>query len=216
MTTESLMTDAAIPEGTGSQTVVTAPAAQAPVTAATTQQQATEGQSAEVVKTDEGVKTEAKTEAPQGAPDKYEFTPAEGQKFDDKVIEQFSEVAKELNLPQEAAQKMLDKVAPVLAARQAEQMEAARNAWANDAKTDKEFGGEHLDVNLSIAKKALDAFGSPELRTLLNESGLGNHPELIRLMVRAGKAISEDKIVTGGTNADVGTRGAAKVLYPNQ
>ncbi|HCE08095.1 MAG TPA: protease, partial [Oxalobacteraceae bacterium] len=124
------MTEAAIPEGSGSQTVVTAPAAQAPVVETTTQQQAPEGKTVEAAPAAEGVKTEAKTEAPQGAPDKYEFTPAEGQKFDDKVIEQFSEVAKELNLPQEAAQKMLDKVAPVLAARQAEQMEAARTAWA--------------------------------------------------------------------------------------
>lgn len=214
MTTESLMTDAAIPEGTGSQTAAAAPVAQAPVVDAATQQQATEGKTAEVTTTDEGVKTEA--EAPQGAPEKYEFKPAEGQAFDGKVIEQFSEVAKELNMPQEAAQKMLDKVAPVLAARQAEQIEAARTAWANDARADKEFGGDHLDANLAIAKKALDTFGTPELRTLLNQSGLGNHPELIRLMVRAGKTISEDKVVTGGTNADTGTRSSAKVLYPNQ
>jgi hypothetical protein len=48
-----------------------------------------------------------------------------------------------------------------------------------------------------VAKKALDAFGTAELRSLLNESGLGNHPEVIRFMFRAGKAISEDSMVTG-------------------
>lgn len=220
MSTESLMTDAATPEGTGSQTVATTTEAQAPAAAATNQQQATEGTTTDASTTGEGGKTEGKTEVsaekPAGAPEKYEdFKAPEGAAFDAKVIEQFSEVAKELNMPQEAAQKMLDKVAPVLAARQAEQMEAARNAWADASKTDKEFGGDHLDANLAVAKKALDTFGSPELRTLLNQSGLGNHPEVIRMMVKAGKAISEDKVVTGGADMTP-TGSAAKVLYPNQ
>lgn len=217
---ESLMTDAATPEGTGSQTVATTPEAQAPAAAATTQQQAPEGTTATDSTTNESGKTEGNAdetaEKPAGAPEKYEdFKAPEGAAFDAKVIEQFSEVAKELNMPQEAAQKMLDKVAPVLAARQAEQIEAARNAWAEAAKTDKEFGGDHLDANLAVARKALDVYGSPELRTLLNQSGLGNHPEVIRMMVRAGKSISEDKVVTGGSAATPSSS-AAKVLYPNQ
>jgi hypothetical protein len=58
-----------------------------------------------------------------------------------------------------------------------------------------------------VAKKALDAFGTAELRSLLNESGLGNHPEVIRFMFRAGKAISEDSMVTG-------TKGEAKSARP--
>jgi hypothetical protein len=58
-----------------------------------------------------------------------------------------------------------------------------------------------------VAKKALDAFGTTELRSLLNESGLGNHPEVIRFMFRAGKAISEDSMVTG-------TKGEAKSAGP--
>ncbi|AQW29122.1 hypothetical protein B0B51_03235 [blood disease bacterium A2-HR MARDI] len=187
------------------------------------QQQATEGQNTEGQNTEgkpaEGANTESEQAKPQGAPEKYEFKAAEGQpEFDPQVIDQFSEVAKELNLPQDAAQKVLDKMAPALAARQAEVLETARNQWADEAKADKEFGGDKLNENLAIAKKALDQFGTPELRTLLNESGLGNHPEVLRVFYRAGKAISEDAIVSGGagTKGSQGPRDLAAALYPNQ
>ena len=144
--------------------------------------------------------TEAKP-AVATAPESYEFTPAEGYEFDPKTLAAYSEVAKELNLPQESAQKILDKMAPAMAEKQAAQIEEIRNQWAESSKTDKEFGGEKLTESLASAKKALDAFGTPELVTLLNESGMGNHPDVIRFMVRAGKAISEDGFVLGGRGA---------------
>lgn len=141
--------------------------------------------------------TESQKEKPEGAPEQYEFAAPEGVQFDDAVIGAFSEVAKELNLPQDKAQKVLDKVSPVLAARQAEQFAAVQESWAAQSKADKEFGGEKLTENLSVAKKALETFGTPELRQLLNDSGIGNHPEVVRLFYRAGKAISEDRFVSG-------------------
>lgn len=148
-----------------------------------------------------------------GAPDTYEFTKPEGTAdLDTAVIEQFAAVAKELNLPQDQAQKIIDRIAPVMQARQAEQLGTARTQWADAARTDKEFGGDKLQENLAVAKKAMDAFASPELRSLLNDSGLGNHPEVIRLMYRAGKAISEDQLVTGRV-AGAESKSAAQVLY---
>src|SRR5690606_11849958 len=106
------------------------------------QQPATEGQPATEAqpetKPDEG---KAKEE-PEGAPEQYEFKPADGIEIDPSVVENFAEVAKELNLSQDAAQKVLDKMAPVLATRQAEQLKAASEHWANEARNDKEFGGE--------------------------------------------------------------------------
>lgn len=156
----------------------------------------------------------------QGAPEAYEFQAMEGQEFDPEVMKSFSEIAKELDLPQDAAQKVLDKVAPKILERQMQALENVRNEWAESARTDKEFGGDKLNDNLVVAKKALDSFGTPELRKLLNESGLGNHPEMIRLMYRAGKAISEDRFV-GGTrggqkSGPKGFNDLASALYSNQ
>jgi hypothetical protein len=105
---------------------------------------------------------------------------------------------------------------PVIAGRHAEVLTQAKAQWVEGARSDKEFGGEKLTENLAVAKRALDTFGTPELRTLLNESGLGNHPEIIRAFFRAGKAISEDKFVTAGSGSPKGAKDAANALYPNQ
>lgn len=151
--------------------------------------------------------------AKTGAPEKYEpFTAPEGATLDAGVITAFEEAARELDLPQDKAQQLIDKMAPAMAARQAEQMEQMRTDWAAQSTSDKEFGGDKLQENLGYARKALDTFATPELKTILDQTGMGNHPELVRFMVRAGKAISEDKIVTGGAPATA-NRTAAEVLY---
>lgn len=221
---ESLMTDTAATttEGTASSQDAASTTSQGGEQTAN-QQQANADQNQ--TSTQDGAKdgvTDGNTEGkPQGAPESYEFKAPEGKEFDAEVLTAFSEVAKEANLSQEAAQKLLDKMGPTIAQRQMEQFENIKNDWAQSAQTDKEFGGEKLNENLAVAKKALDSFGTPELRTLLNESGLGNNPEVIRFMYRAGKAISEDKFVGSTTGAN--PRGAPKsfndqasALYSNQ
>jgi hypothetical protein len=209
---------------------VTTPAATTEATAAdvtavtkAAEPTAAEGETKTEAKAEEA-KSEDKTEAPKGAPEKYEFKAPEGQQpFDSEVINGFSEVAKELNMPQEAAQKILDKVGPIMAQRQEAMIQNARAEWSSQTKADKEFGGDKLDENLGVAKKAFQQFATPELTKLLDETGLGDHPEVIRLMYRAGKAISEDNtVVRGSEAAKTEPKGPgsldhhAKVMYPSQ
>lgn len=148
-------------------------------------------------------------------PEKYEFKAPEGTQLNPEVIGKFEGVARELGLTQEAAQKVVDAMAPQLAAAQAAQFETIKTGWADSARTDKEFGGDKLNENLAVAKKALDAFGTPELRSLLNDTGLGNHPEVIRMFYRAGQKISGSNLVVGGA-AGAAPASAAATLYPNQ
>ncbi|MDD4913293.1 MAG: hypothetical protein PHP57_13450 [Sideroxydans sp.] len=214
MTTETLMTDTATNtnEGQPASTEATTPEAQATDAVVEQQQASSEG--------NEEAKAEAKPEGEQekkGAPEKYEFKQVETSPIDAQIVSEFSEVAKELDLPQDAAQKILDKMAPALQKQQAEMFEAMTTKWATEAKADKEFGGDKLNENMAVVKKAMDTFGTPELRTLLNDTGLGNHPEFIRAFYRAGKAISEDRFV--GDSVGAGTsaqRDHASALYPNQ
>ena len=107
-------------------------------------------------------------------------------------------------------------------ARQAQEVEKARTEWAERSQSDEEFGGESFESNIEVAKSALNAFGTDPFKQLLQESGLGNHPEVIRFMYRAGKAISEDSYVGNslGANAKSGVpkdfNGIANALYSNQ
>jgi hypothetical protein len=150
----------------------------------------------------------------EGAPEAYAFVAPEGKVYDPNILSAFEASAKEANLTQDAAQKLLDTMSPKIAERQTEQILAINKGWLDSSTSDKEFGGDALDANLGIAKKALDKFGSPELSKLLGTTGLGNHPEVIRAFFRIGKTISEDTFVSGAAPAARSTN-AASVLYDN-
>ena len=165
--------------------------------------------------------TQTTTEQPPkaGAPEVYEFKAAEGQTFDPEFVKSYSEVARELNLTQEAAQTMIDKVGPVLAQQQAAQIAQVRNDWAEASKTDKEFGGAQFDENLAIAKQSIDKFATPEFKQMLDDTGLGNHPEWIRYCYRVSKAFAPDTLETGHKEGDAAPKdfnSMASRLYPGQ
>lgn len=160
-------------------------------------------------------KPEGDKPAGDDKPTDYEpFQLPEGMAADEELLGEFKATAKELGLSQEGAQKLASLQAKFVS-KQAEAMANARAQWAEQSKTDKEIGGEALSENLGVAKKALETFATPELRQLLNESGLGNHPEVIRTFVRVGKAISEDGRVVSGSKAATSSD-PAKRLFPNQ
>jgi hypothetical protein len=205
------MTDTLITSGdTPNTTAETQQTADTQTTDSTATSPTTEGQDqqTQAQSTDDQGNADDKS----GAPEKYELTASEGRDFDPAVMEAYSEVARELNLSNGDAQKLLDKVAPVMHARQQEQLATIKSDWEHASKVDKEFGGDKLNENLGIAQKALDAFGTPALKSLLVETGLGNNPEVIRFMLRAGKTISEDKVHNGRASPN-GDKSHADRLY---
>jgi antitoxin component HigA of HigAB toxin-antitoxin module len=156
--------------------------------------------------------TEA-TKAPEPQlPERYEFSMPEGVELDKTAVDEFQTIAKELKLDQASAQKVAD-IGAKMAQRQTEAHAKLVESWVETVKTDKEIGGDAMDQNLAVARKALETFGTPELRDVLNSTGLGNHPEVIRAFYKAGKLISEDKFVAGapkGAETDI-----AKKLFPS-
>lgn len=69
--------------------------------------------------------------------------------------------------------------------------------WAEQAKVDPVIGGAKFDENLMVAQSAFAAYGDPELKTFLVESGLGNHPALLRWAFKVGAASREQTRVNG-------------------
>lgn len=154
-----------------------------------------------------------KDQKQEGAPEKYEFTAGEGVELDADALKDFEPVARDLNLTNEQAQKLVDAYPKILAGvqqRQAEAWQKQTEGWAETVKADKEIGGDKLTANLSAAQRALDQFGTPELKEYLNATGLGNHPDLVKTFVKIGKAMSEDGMVDGSNQ---GQRSAADVIY---
>lgn len=157
-------------------------------------------------------KTDDTKAAAPVVPEAYDLQMPDGVELDKAAADEFTTIAKELKLDQAAAQKLAD-IAAKQAQRQVEAHTKLVESWVEQVKADKDIGGDKLDENLGIARKALETFGTPELRDVLNASGLGNHPEVIKAFVKAGKAISEDKFVAGapkGSDTD-----PARKLFPN-
>lgn len=151
-------------------------------------------------------------DAPEGdkaaeitVPEKYELVMPEGFTVNAEALSEAEGIFKELGLTNEAANKLVpaavklveDTLAKVTAA--TAQMDAERRkAWADEVLADPELGGNeenHAKVK-ALSAKALDAFAGVEFREMVNESGLGNHPALVRAFYRIGQAIGEDTLNT--------------------
>lgn len=157
----------------------------------------------------------AKTDA-AAAPEKYDFAMPEGFELNQEVAGEFEAYARELNLPQDKAQAVVDMGVKLMQAQQANQaalVQRTQEQWRNEVVNDKEIGGQALAENLSYAAKVLDTF-APDLRGVLDETGLGDHPAFVKAFVKIGKAISEDRLVGGAQQTPGAISDPAAKLFP--
>jgi hypothetical protein len=158
-------------------------------------------------------------------PEAYELTAPEGMTIDADMLTEATPIFKELGLSNEAASKVLPLAQSLIAKTQdatvqqfIDQGNQQRKAWLEEAKADPEIGGNKWDATLHTAGRGLDALGYGEgsaLRTLLNETGLGNHPEMIKAMAKIGGMVGEDgDFVRADAGAQV-KQSREEVLYPN-
>lgn len=178
--------------------------------------------SPEARKAEEDAKAKAQADAKAKAvPEKYELTLPEGVTENAELKGQFETIAKELGLTQENAQKLYSLGAQATTQNTnalLKDVAALQSSWLTASEKDPEIGGDGAQEKVAIARTALK-FATPELKQVLNETKLGNHPELVRWMYRVGKAMSEDTLVQGGKSVAPTTDSfdaKAARLYPNQ
>ena len=127
-------------------------------------------------------------------------------------LEAFKTLASELKLSKEQVQKLVDfeaEAARNYAAKTADEKRQTIAGWARQTKT---FYGAKLEEEISFALRAADVFGGPDFRALLEDTGLGNHPVMIRTLVGIGRCISEDAC-PGGQPAAPQDKTFAEALY---
>ena len=154
---------------------------------------------------------EGKPDGKPAVPEKYVFKFPEGIAQDDTLVTAFDPVMRELGLTNEQAQKLAD----VLIAQDvagAKAYEARIAGYAKELATDSEIGGANAAESTRLAQLAFQKYGTPELRALLLEDGLGNRLELVRFFSRVGKTLSQDSIA-GTTAGTGGPKSTADVLY---
>jgi len=162
---------------------------------------------------EEGGETESEVPETYSAPEL-----PEGFKVSDSYMESMTPVFKELGMSQEAVGKLMkahaDHVQQTEGDR-AEQIKDTWKGWLDSAKADKEIGGDSFKANVELANKAVNALGTTELKQLLKDYGLGNHPEFIRVFFKIGGLMKEDQPGIGDpTKATAKKGGKLEMLYP--
>jgi hypothetical protein len=125
---------------------------------------------------------------------------------------------KGLDLSQEGAGKIValfaEKVTPKIAERVQAEIEATGQElsaqFARDLQADDVVGGAKLKEAQAYAAKAIasaipDAAARSEFSKFLNESGLGNHPLLMRVIAAGGRAMGEASTPAGAAVAEKST-----------
>lgn len=144
-------------------------------------------------------------EKPADAPVVYDLKPPEGSMLNAEAVEHIKTLATEMKLTPEQAQRFVveqDSMFQDLIAVQLEQAKQTRAQWVEAAKADKEIGGAGFDASLNRAKQAFAKFGTPEFQAMLDGTGFGDNPEVLRVFSRIGKAMGEDTFANShGTSA---------------
>ena len=158
------------------------------------------------------------TKGPEGGKTdepKFDLKLPEGSHLDAGAVEKHTARAKELKLTPEQAQADLNRESELLKTYvegQQAQLAKTVDTWVEEAKKDPEIGGEGFAKSAETAMRVVNRFGTEEFKKALNETGLGNHPELIRVLTRIGRAMTEDQLVLP-TGQPKGPKSAEDVLY---
>lgn len=157
---------------------------------------------------------EKKTE--QAKADDYAFELPKEIQFDKGILDEFTNEVKNLKVSKEAGQKFLDIAVKNFKNQQAQHIKT-RESWVNEIKTDKDFGGDKFNETITRAQRVLSdpEIGSPQFVQLLESTGLGDHPEVIKILARIDKKYGEDRAVTGKPSGTT-YKSAAELFYPSK
>ena len=132
--------------------------------------------------------------------------------FPEGALEEFKTLSRQLGLSPEQAQQLLDletRFARSKAAHGEEEKRQTLERWAEQTRA---LYGAECEQAVALAVRAADAFGGPQLRELLEATGLGNHPVIVRTFNEIGKSISED-VLPGGKPSAPQDKTFAEALY---
>lgn len=134
----------------------------------------------------------------------------EGMELDTAMSEQFVALAKDMKLTQEQAQGLVN----LYADRVGSMVEAQSKLVAGWRAESEQLLGADKEKEMAVAVGAIDRFGSPEFRKFLNESGIGNHPEMVKFCLAVGKQIGEDGFIEGN-RGEAQEKSLGDLLYDN-
>jgi len=146
-------------------------------------------------------KVEQSTEEVEATKETYDIRPPTG--LDQSAVDRIVSFATERGLSNEAAQALVENEWEAVERFKVTSAEAAYStaeSWLKQAQEDEEIGGDKFDESVRLAQHALTELANDDLKELFNKTGLGNHPDLIRMFTRLGKYLQGDSFGQGNAN----------------
>ena len=129
--------------------------------------------------------------------------------FQPEQTENFRQFAHQLGLNNQQAETIYQAYQQDIAERdQASQQEFEQFEVDNLNALQQEWG-DQFNHNLEMARRAFMNFATPEAVKVIEETGMGNHPELLKVFARIGEVLAEDSVLPGTNNSVLGGMNAA-------
>lgn len=130
----------------------------------------------------------------------------DGVQYDEALEKWFRETAHKSGITQKQAKALFEDYTKFSLERvsaqgaEAQQQQESRAAEIKKGiDTIKQEHGDKYPAMIDAAQKAVKQFGGEELANHLNETGLGNDPQLIRFFIKLGSTLMEDTFRSGST-----------------
>lgn len=133
------------------------------------------------------------------APGGYEPKIPEGMdiEFNEERLGRYLDTFHKHNVPPGAVQAAIDlAIDETMAANKAHDANIAKQNEEWEGEVRRRFG-EAYDTNIRLAQRAVREVGSDEFAQMLDDSGLGNHPDLVEAFARWGKKLGEEPMIDG-------------------
>ena len=131
--------------------------------------------------------------------DGYDLTGIVPETYNQSLIEDFKKKAFENGMSQDSVKKMAEWYKEV-ELQQHKAIQDARNIQADRQILElKQEFGIRFDEEIKNARKALDAYTDKSFKQYMDDTGLGNHPALVKAFAKIGRELSEDRLVQSET-----------------
>jgi hypothetical protein len=137
--------------------------------------------------------------------DKYEFKRPElpsDLPYDEEAEKNFRTWAKANGLNKRQASNLYDAYAKTQMERHAAYHTGQKQARSNIEQNLRREYGQQFDAKVNVARQFLREYGDPDFMKWLDETGQGNDPRMIRLMIRAGEKMNGETKLKGAPAAD--------------
>lgn len=129
----------------------------------------------------------------------YDLTGIVPETYNQGVVEEFKKKAHETGMSAEGVRTMAEWYKD-LEIKQRESIEKSKAIQTDQyiLELKRDFG-VNFDTEVKNARKALDAYTDNAFRKYMDDTGLGNHPALVKAFAKIGRELSEDRLVQSDT-----------------